>query len=69
MAENNDIRHGRHCVFKMPVRWIFVATHRRKVFDRDAIRAILHRPNPAASPGGCYATKSPGRDLSRNGSA
>jgi len=37
MAEDNDIRHGRHCVFKMHVHLVFVAKYRRKVFDGDAI--------------------------------
>lgn len=37
MENNNDIRHGRHCVFKMHVHLVFVAKYRRKVFDGDAI--------------------------------
>ena len=37
MEEDNAIRHGRHCVFKMHVHWVFVAKYRRKVFDGDAI--------------------------------
>ena len=40
MAENNDIRHGRHCVFKMHVHLVFVAKYRRKVFDGDAIERL-----------------------------
>ena len=37
MENNNEIRHGRHCVFKMHVHLVFVAKYRRKVFDGDAI--------------------------------
>lgn len=40
MAENNDIRHGRHCVFKMHVHLVFVAKYRRKVFDGDAVQRL-----------------------------
>ena len=40
MVENNDIRHGRHCVFKMHVHLVFVAKYRRKVFDGDAIARL-----------------------------
>ena len=40
MTENNDIRHGRHCVFKMHVHLVFVAKYRRKVFDGDAIERL-----------------------------
>ncbi|QWY74633.1 MAG: IS200/IS605 family transposase [Ferrovum myxofaciens] len=37
MKKDNEIRHGRHCVFKMHVHLVFVAKYRRKVFDGDAI--------------------------------
>lgn len=37
MSDNNDVRHGRHCVFQMHVHLVFVAKYRRKVFDGDAI--------------------------------
>lgn len=37
MEKDNDIRHGRHCVYKMHVHLVFVAKYRRKVFDGDAI--------------------------------
>ena len=40
MADNNDIRHGRHCVFKMHVHLVFVTKYRRKVFDSPAIDAL-----------------------------
>lgn len=40
MAENNDFRPGRHCVFKMHVHLVFVAKHRRRVFDGDAIERL-----------------------------
>ena len=37
MSDDNEIRHGRHCVFKMHVHLVFVSKYRRKVFDGDAI--------------------------------
>ncbi|MBU6993920.1 IS200/IS605 family transposase [Ferrovum myxofaciens] len=37
MEKYNEIRHGRHCVFKMHVHLVFVAKYRRKVFDGNAI--------------------------------
>jgi len=37
MEKDNEIRRGRHCVFKMHVHLVFVAKYRRKVFDGDAI--------------------------------
>ena len=40
MVENNDIRHGRHCVFKMHVHLVFVAKYRRRVFDGDAVQRL-----------------------------
>jgi putative transposase len=40
MADYNDIRHGRHCVFKLHVHLVFVAKYRRKVFDSKAIEAL-----------------------------
>jgi putative transposase len=40
MKGYNDIRHGRHCVFKMHVHLVFVAKYRRKVFDVDAIERL-----------------------------
>lgn len=44
MEKNNDIRHGRHCVFKMHVHLVFVTKYRRGVFTKEAIddlRGIL----------------------------
>jgi putative transposase len=40
MSNENDIRHGRHCVFKMHVHLVFVAKYRRRVFDSDAIARL-----------------------------
>lgn len=40
MDNYNEIRHGRHCVFKMHVHLVFVTKYRRKVFDGDAIRRL-----------------------------
>ena len=37
MGKNNDIRHGRHCVFKMHVHFVFVTKYRRKVFTKEVI--------------------------------
>ena len=37
MEKDNEIRQGRHCIFKMHVHLVFVAKYRRKVFDGDAI--------------------------------
>ena len=37
MRNNNEIRHGRHCVFNMHVHLVFVTKYRRHVFDKDAI--------------------------------
>lgn len=40
MDNVNEIRHGRHCVFKMHVHLVFVAKYRRRVFDGDAIEKL-----------------------------
>lgn len=40
MQSNNDIRHGRHCVFKMHVHLVFVAKYRLRIFDGDAIERL-----------------------------
>lgn len=37
MSNTQDIRAGRHCVFKMHVHLVFVTKYRRKVFDGNAI--------------------------------
>ena len=37
MRNNTEIRHGRHCVFKMHVHLVFVTKYRKHVFDDDAI--------------------------------
>ena len=37
MTDNNDIRHGRHCVFKMHVHLVFVTKYRRGVFTKEVI--------------------------------
>lgn len=38
MSNENDIRHGRHCVFLMHVHLVFVTKYRREVFTKE----ILH---------------------------
>ncbi len=40
MTDDNDIRQGRHCVFKMHVHLAFVTKYRRKVFDSPAIDVL-----------------------------
>ena len=37
MSNESNIRHGRHCIFKLHVHWVFVAKYRRRVFDAQAI--------------------------------
>jgi REP-associated tyrosine transposase len=44
MEDESDIRHGRHCIFKMHVHLVFVTKYRRRVFDAavlDALRDIF----------------------------
>ncbi len=44
MSNENDIRHGRHCVFLMHVHLVFVAKYRREVFTKailDDLRGIF----------------------------
>lgn len=44
MSDDNDIRHGRHCVFKMHVHLVFVTKCRREVFNKailDDLRDIF----------------------------
>jgi putative transposase len=40
MTQDNEIRHGRHCVFQMHVHLVFVAKCRRRVFDPAAIATL-----------------------------
>ena len=37
MKENNDLRHGRHCVFKLHVHLVFVTKYRRDVFTKEIL--------------------------------
>jgi putative transposase len=37
MEKNNDIRHGRHCVFRMHVHLVFVMKYRRGMFTAEII--------------------------------
>jgi putative transposase len=37
MEKENDIRHGRHCVFKLHVHLVFVTKYRRNVFTKEII--------------------------------
>ena len=42
--DDNNLRHGRHCVFLMPVYLVFVTKYRREVFTKailDDLRAIF----------------------------
>jgi putative transposase len=40
MEKKQELRHGRHCVFKMQVHLVFVTKYRRGVFDADAIERL-----------------------------
>jgi putative transposase len=37
MKKNNDIRHGRHCVFLMHIHLVFVTKYRREVFNKEIL--------------------------------
>jgi putative transposase len=37
MEKNNEIRQGRHCVFKMHVHLVFVTKYRRGVFTKEML--------------------------------
>jgi len=37
MSDDNDIRHGRHCVFLMHVHLVFVTKYRRGVFTKEIL--------------------------------
>src|SRR3990172_12671177 len=37
MRDNNDIRHGRHCVFLMHAHLVFVTKYRREVFTGEIL--------------------------------
>ena len=37
MEKNNDIRHGRHCVFLIHVHLVFVTKYRRDVFTKEIL--------------------------------
>ena len=37
MRNNNEIRHGRHCIFLMHVHLVFVTKYRRGVFTKEVI--------------------------------
>ena len=40
MRDSNDIRHGRHCVFKMHVHLVFVTKYRREVFTKEILEEL-----------------------------
>lgn len=40
MTDVNEIRRGRHCVFKMHVHLVFVTKYRHRVLDGDAIERL-----------------------------
>jgi putative transposase len=45
MSSDNDIRHGRHCVFLMHAHLVFVTKYRREVFTNailDDLQMIFH---------------------------
>jgi len=37
MKKNNDIRHGRHCLFLLHTHLVFVTKYRREVFTREIL--------------------------------
>ena len=37
MSNNNDIRHGRNCVFLMHIHLVFVTKYRREVFTKEIL--------------------------------
>jgi putative transposase len=37
MKKNNDIQHGRHCVFLMHIHLVFVTKYRREVFTKEIL--------------------------------
>ena len=46
MEKSTELRHGRHCVFKMHVHLVFVTKYRREVFSKttlDDLRTIFAR--------------------------
>ena len=40
MENNSNIRHGRHCVFKMHVHLVFVTKYRRNVFTKEIVEDL-----------------------------
>ena len=40
MEKNNDIRHGRHCVFNIHVHLVFVTKYRRDVFTKAILNDL-----------------------------
>src|SRR5882724_10409824 len=40
MSNESNIRHGRHCIFKLYFHWAFGAKYRRRVFDAQAIDVL-----------------------------
>ena len=40
MAERQEIRHGRHCVFNLHVHLVFVAKYRRLAFDKASLDTL-----------------------------
>lgn len=40
MKKNNEIRHGRHCVFLMHVHLVFVTKYRRGVFNKEILNEL-----------------------------
>lgn len=41
MKKNNEIRHGRHCVFLMHVHLVFVTKYRREVFTKEILNDLF----------------------------
>jgi len=52
MTKNQDIRHGRHCVFMLHVHLVFVTKYRRDVFSKTILNDLKETFDFAASCGG-----------------
>lgn len=40
VKKNNEIRHGRHCVFLMHIHLVFVTKYRREVFTKEILNDL-----------------------------
>ena len=40
MVNSSDIRHGRHCIFKIHAHLVFVAKYRKNVFEKQSLETL-----------------------------